>query len=211
MCLVLEGHSNGLLLWHKWGFHYLNLISSDIYSNNWLLQKKRDYFPTDIEKQYFDNILKTWRTLSALTHPQPAQNNFPLVSDSSNYVFSATLHQISKSKLIPMDTLQRHKKKYSTFDRELLATFLVVILFWHIIESWNILLLTHHKPLCSAFHSVNVVEWWLGFRMLSDFVYGTYLGGYWTELLPFIIRVESFWYLFQAMQYTALTVKLLLW
>ena len=45
------------------------------------------------------------------------------------------------------------QRKYSTFDRELLAAYLAVLHFKHLIEGRNVILLTDHKPLCSAFKS----------------------------------------------------------
>ena len=45
--------------------------------------------------------------------------------------------------------------RYSTFDRELLAAYLSVLHFRYLIEGRQVLLLTDHKPLCSAFYSLN--------------------------------------------------------
>ena len=56
-----------------------------------------------------------------------------------------------------LDSFQKNcpklSKKYSVFDRELLAAYLAVIHFRHQIEGRNVLLFTDHKPLCSAFKS----------------------------------------------------------
>ena len=45
--------------------------------------------------------------------------------------------------------------RYSKFDRELLVAYLSVLLFRHLIEGRQVLLLTDHKPLCGAFYSLN--------------------------------------------------------
>ena len=45
--------------------------------------------------------------------------------------------------------------RYSTVDRELLAAYLSVLHFRHLIEGRQVLLLTDHKPLCGAFYSLN--------------------------------------------------------
>ena len=45
--------------------------------------------------------------------------------------------------------------RYSTFDRELLAAYLSVLHFRHLIEGRQVLLLTDHKPLCGTFYSLN--------------------------------------------------------
>ena len=47
---------------------------------------------------------------------------------------------------------------YSTFNRELLAAYLSVLHFRHLIEGRQVLLLTDHKPLCGAFYSLNPVK-----------------------------------------------------
>ena len=45
--------------------------------------------------------------------------------------------------------------RYSTFDSKLLAAYLSVLHFRHLIEGHQVLLLTDHKPLCGAFYSLN--------------------------------------------------------
>ena len=45
--------------------------------------------------------------------------------------------------------------RYSTFDRELLAAYLSVLYFRHLIEGRQVMLLTDHKPLCGEFYSLN--------------------------------------------------------
>ena len=69
------------------------------------------------------------------------------------------MHQIVEGKPIPIGffskKLSQTQIRYSTFDRELLAAYLSVLHFRHLIEGRRVLLLTDHKPLCGAFYSLN--------------------------------------------------------
>lgn len=79
------------------------------------------------------------------------------MTDSSSYAVGAALHQMIDSQPIPIGffskKLSNAQKKYSAFDRELLAAYLAIIHFKHQIEGRNVMLLTDHKPLCSSFYS----------------------------------------------------------
>lgn len=114
---------------------------------------------TDPEKQSFDEIKKVLSDLKALAHIQTGYTHFQLVTDSSQYAVGAALHQMVNDQPIPVGffskKLSQAQRKYSTFDRELLASYLAVLHFRHQIEGRYVLLLTDHKPLCSAFKSVN--------------------------------------------------------
>ena len=46
------------------------------------------------------------------------------------------------------------EKKYSTFDRELLAVFLAIKHFRHVLEGRRFTVFTDHKPLCGAMTSL---------------------------------------------------------
>lgn len=114
---------------------------------------------TDKERLAFDNIKNVLTNISALPHAQPDVTHYQLVTDSSSYAVGAALHQMVDSKPIPIGffskKLSQTQQRYSTFDRELLAAYLSVLYFKHHIEGRNVILLTDHKPLCNAFHSVN--------------------------------------------------------
>ena len=114
---------------------------------------------TDSEKQSFDEIKKVLSELKALAHIQTSYTHFQLVTDSSQYAVGAALHQMVNDQSIPVEffskKLSQAQRKYSTFDRELLASYLAVLHFRHHIKGRYVLLLTDHKPLCSAFKSVN--------------------------------------------------------
>ena len=114
---------------------------------------------TDQEKQSFDEIVQRLSDITALAHPQPGATDYQLVTDSSQYAVGAALHQLIDGEPIPIGffskKLSQAQTKYSTFDRELLASYLAVIHFRHLIEGRQVMLLTDHKPLCGAFHSLN--------------------------------------------------------
>lgn len=94
---------------------------------------------------------------SSLAHPVPGITNYQLVTDSSQYCVGAALHQMVNNKPIPIGFFSRKlsetQKRYSTFDRELLAAFLAVLHFKHYIDGHHVSLFTDHRPLVSAFVS----------------------------------------------------------
>ena len=114
---------------------------------------------TESERQSFDEIKKVLSDLKALAHVQTGNSHFQLVTDSSQYAVGAALHQMVNNQPVPVGffskKLSETQRRYSTFDRELLAAYLAVLHFRHHIEGHYVLLLTDHKPLCSAFRSVN--------------------------------------------------------
>ena len=111
-----------------------------------------------MEKQSFSNIIKILGELTESSHPQPTCTQYQLVTDSSKYAVGAALHQVINRNPIPKGFFSKKltttQTRYSTFDRELLAAYLSVLHFRHLIEGREVLLLTDHKPLCGAFHSL---------------------------------------------------------
>ena len=112
----------------------------------------------NLEKQSFSNIIKILGKLTELSHPQPTCTQYQLVTDSSKYAVGAALHQVINGNPIPIGFFSKKltttQTRYSTFDRELLAAYLSVLHFRHLIEGREVLLLTDHKPICGAFHSL---------------------------------------------------------
>ena len=110
------------------------------------------------ELEAFNDIKTKLSNVSALPHPQPTATNFQLVTDSSQYAVGAALHQMIDGKPVPIGffskKLSQPQTTYSAFDRELLAAYLATLHFKHRIEGRYVILLTDHKPLCSAFHSL---------------------------------------------------------
>lgn len=92
-----------------------------------------------------------------LIHPNPSCSLYHLVTDASSVAIGAALHQVVDGIPQPIaffsKKLTQPQKVYSTFDRELLAAYLSVLKFKHIIEGRNVILFTDHRPLVSAIHS----------------------------------------------------------
>lgn len=88
-----------------------------------------------------------------LAHPNP-DANFSIVTDASNVAIGAVLQQINGTTIEPLaffsKKLDKTQKKYSTFDRELLAIFLSVKHFRHFVEGRNFTIFTDHRPITRA-------------------------------------------------------------
>ena len=82
------------------------------------------------EEFAFNTVKQTLAELSSLPHPVAEATHYQLVTDSSSYAVGAALHQIVEDEPIPIgffsQKLSEAQRKYSTFDRELLATYLAV-------------------------------------------------------------------------------------
>ena len=107
--------------------------------------------------QAIESVKNVLSSITPLSFPSTKVTNYQLVTDSSNYAVGAALHQMIDGQPVPIGffskKLSQTQQKYSTFDRELLAAYLAVLHFKPQIEGRNVLLLTDHKPLCSAFKS----------------------------------------------------------
>ena len=90
-----------------------------------------------------------------LHHPDPSLP-FSLTTDASGVAVGAVLAQGSdgsKPLAFYSKKMSSAEQKYSTFDRELLAVFLSVKHFRHILEGRQFTVWTDHKPLCGALSS----------------------------------------------------------
>lgn len=88
----------------------------------------------------------------------PASNvQYNITSDASDTAVGAVLQQFCDNQWQPLSffskKLSSSQKKYSTFDRELLAIYLAIKHFRHFIEGRDFHVLTDHKPLTFAFKS----------------------------------------------------------
>lgn len=92
-----------------------------------------------------------------LSHPLPQCSEYQLVTDCSQVAAGAALHQMMNGKPVPVafysKKLSAAQKAYSTYDRELLAAYLAVLHFRHMIEGRHVTLFTDHKPLTITFNS----------------------------------------------------------
>lgn len=125
-------------------------------------QKSKSLTLNKEEVESFENVKRCLVDASALAFPDSKTTNYQLVTDSSNYAVGAALHQMINDEPVPIGffskKLSQTQQKYSTFDRELLASYLSVLHFKHLIEGRNVLLLTDHKPLCNAFNSQSTLK-----------------------------------------------------
>ncbi len=80
-----------------------------------------------------------------------------IVKDASNVAVGAVLQQYIDDAWQPISffskSLQPAEKKYSTFDRELLAIYLAIKHFRHFVEGRQFQVLTDHKPLTIALNA----------------------------------------------------------
>ncbi|BHF68517.1 hypothetical protein SprV_0301155300 [Sparganum proliferum] len=80
-----------------------------------------------------------------------------LMVDASNVAVGAVLQQSRPDSTVPLaffsKKLSKAETRYSTFGRELLAAYLAVRHFRHLLESREFTIFTDHKPLTFAIHS----------------------------------------------------------
>lgn len=92
-----------------------------------------------------------------LPHPSAAENPYHLVVDASSVGIGGALHEVVDGIPRPIGFFSKKlndaQKKYSTYDRELLAAYESVLHFRDFIEGHSVTLFSDHKPLVSAFHS----------------------------------------------------------
>ena len=130
-----------------------------LFLNN--LPKSRSKQPlnwTEEASVAFESAIDVLASATLLNHPQP---NAPinLMVDASNTAVGAVLQQQVKNSWQPISFFSRslspRERKYRTFDRELLATFLAVKHFKHYLHNPHFHILTNHKPLIYAMNSIN--------------------------------------------------------
>ena len=113
---------------------------------------------TDTEKQAFQAAKKALADATLLSYPS---NSAPLAitTDASDTAVGAVLQQYIDNVWHPIaffsKKLKNAERKYSTFDRELLAVYLSIKHFRHFVEGRSFCVFTDHKPLSGALFSSN--------------------------------------------------------
>ena len=101
-------------------------------------------------RQAFEIVKDSLSNIRTLHYPSP-DLPYTLTTDASDIAAGAVLHQLKDSTPQPIEFFSRKfsitESKYSTFDRELLAVYLAVRHFSHLLEGRKFTLYTDHKPL----------------------------------------------------------------
>lgn len=89
-----------------------------------------------------------------LCHPKP-NSQIVIHSDASDHAIGGSVNQLYQSNLQPLGFFSRKltptEKRYSTYDRELLALYSTIKYFNYMLEGQNPICYTDHKPLTFAF------------------------------------------------------------
>lgn len=119
--------------------------------------KKRDKTKIEWNQESIEAFEKCKNSLanaSMLSYPLP-QASLALFCDASNTGVGAVLQQKINDKWQPLGYFSKGltstQKKYSTYDRELLAIYLGIVHFRNLIEGRELTVFTDHKPLTYAF------------------------------------------------------------
>lgn len=106
--------------------------------------------------QAFEKCKESLCRSALLAHPD-IQARLALVTDASDNATGAVLQQFTNNNWQPLafysKKLSTSQKKYSAYDRELLAIYQSIKYFRHMLEARNFTVFTDHKPLCFAFDS----------------------------------------------------------
>ena len=114
---------------------------------------------SDTSLQAFVDSKHALATATLLAHPAP-DAHLTLMTDASGVAVGGVLHQTINDQLQPLGFFSKKltgpQLKYSTYDRELLAVFLSIRYFQHLLEGRTFDVLTDHKPLVHALLSPTV-------------------------------------------------------
>lgn len=119
--------------------------------------KKNDRRPIDWTEEAIAAFNKCKKDLSEVTilHHPSFHALLAVVVDASDTAIGATLHQQSdkgwQSLAFFSKKLTLAQQRYSAYDRELLAAYMSIKYFRHMVEGRTFVLFTDHKPLIYAF------------------------------------------------------------
>lgn len=118
--------------------------------------KKNDKTPiewTEKADQAFEQCRKSILEATTLTHPVPG-TRLCIMSDASDHSVGAALHQDVNGTWHPLSFFSKAmsptQRRYSVYDRELLAIYMSVKHFRRLIEGNDVIVFTDHKPLVHA-------------------------------------------------------------
>ena len=120
------------------------------------VKNHRNYLWNSDHEKAFKTAKKLLASITHLIYPNP-KKPFILSTDASGIAVGASLNQMTEeNKCVPTAFFSRKltdaEKKYSTFDRELLAAYLAVKHFKHYLEGSTFTINVDHKPLLRTMH-----------------------------------------------------------
>lgn len=120
-------------------------------------QKKNDRTPvswTAETQQVFEDMKRELAEATLLHHPI-AGAEMCLYTDASDFAIGGALHQVHDNQIQPLGffskKLKKSERKYSAYDRELLAIHESISYFRCLIEGQQVTVYTDHKPLVYMF------------------------------------------------------------
>ncbi|BHF73292.1 hypothetical protein SprV_0401637300 [Sparganum proliferum] len=123
---------------------------------NLLSGSKRTFELTPAALTSFEQVKALLADATLLTHSH-ADAPISLMVDASNVAVGAVLQQSLRDSTVPLaffsKKLSKAETRYSTFGRELLAAYLAVRHFRHLLEGREFTIFTDHKPLTFALRS----------------------------------------------------------
>ena len=134
---------------------FLPRIANILAPLNELLKGKPKQLEWTMEaEEAFNNAKKTLANATLLAYPSPSAT-LHLYTDASNVAVGAVLEQKEKGVAKPLGFFSKKlsptEKRYSTFDRELLAVFSAIKYFKHLLLAKHFEIFTDHLPLVHAF------------------------------------------------------------
>lgn len=103
----------------------------------------------------FEQCKEALSSAALLAHPD-CEAKLALVTDASDVALGAVLQQYKDDAWEPLAFFSRKlspsQRKYSPYDRELLAIYEGIKYFRHMVEARHFTVYTDHKPLCYGFH-----------------------------------------------------------
>ena len=106
-------------------------------------------------REAFSSVKQSLADATLLAHPHP-QAQLALFVDASDIAVGGVVQQKCGDDWQPLgfysEKLSESQKKYSAYDRELLAAYSAIKHFRHVLEARIFTLYTDHKPLTFAFH-----------------------------------------------------------
>ncbi|CAK1602576.1 unnamed protein product [Parnassius mnemosyne] len=120
-----------------------------------VLKNKQPIILSGESLKAFEACKESLSDAALLAHPD-CQAKLALVTDASDKAIGAVLQQLKDDEWQPLAFFSRKlstsQKKYSPYDRELLAIYEAIKYFRHMLEARNFIVYTDHKPISFAFH-----------------------------------------------------------